>query len=63
MQKIYCYAKKSTEFPERLYYINHISDKIKVRYFKPLVYKSKALVRMYRGFSVCSPNRACPSEG
>ena len=39
MQKIYCYAKKSTEFPERLYYINHISDKIKVRYFKPLVYK------------------------
>jgi hypothetical protein len=36
------YANELTEFPECLYYISHISDKKKGRYFRPLVCKEKA---------------------
>jgi len=46
----FCYANKLTEFPKSFYYINNISYKIRVRYFKPLVYKEKALARKRRGF-------------
>jgi len=46
MQEIYCSAKKSTEYPEWLYYINHISYKIEVRYWRFSV-------------SVCTFNEMC----